>query len=341
MKTRHSADFTLTLYIHQLPQKKFELLYRLLDTESEEVLWSESYAIDINIPVSTQHDVLGRIISTIADIQQGILHIHWSRKLLEKKQSVPEEYQTLVYYRYYADNLGRGAFAKGVDFCAQALQRNPRDVVANVVYADYCRREYVYNYGVIKSPLIAGKHVAETAIVLRPDSHEAHFAMGQILFCANEWQASIDEFNLARDISKYHAVVEYGTGFHFYLMGRREEGLALAEKAMSLSASYPAWFHLLAFIDAYRNDRFDEALVEARKIVTKNLLHGPLSRCVALSQLGEKQKAQFELHEVLKRYPDFMQDGKRMLFRFFGNKELADKVWDGIIKATDLGTSKQ
>lgn len=335
MKTLHNADFTLVLYIHQLPQKKFELLYRLLDTESEEVLWSESYAIDNNVPISAQHEVLGRIIATIADIQQGIMHIHWSRKLLEKKQDVPEEYQTLVYYRHYADNLGRGAFAKGVNFCAQALDRNPNDVVANVVYADYCRREYVYNYGIIKSPLTAGRHAAEIAIVLRPDSHEAHFAMGQILFCSNEWESSANEFNLARSMCKYHAVVEYGTGFHLYLMGQRKKGLSLAKKAMSLSSSYPAWFHLLAFLDAYRNNRFEEALVEARRIVTKNLLHGPLARCVAFSQLGDKQKAQNELHEVLKRYPDFMQDGQRMLFRFLGNEELADKIWSGVIKASE------
>ena len=54
--------------------------------------------------------------------------------------------------------------------------------ICKVLYADYCRRDYVYGFGVIDAPLKTGKKCAQDAVRLRPDSHEAHFVLGQILF---------------------------------------------------------------------------------------------------------------------------------------------------------------
>ena len=335
MKEKYDADFVLALYIHQLPNDKYELLYRLSSTDPEEVLWSESYEIDNTIAVNKQYTVLAKITATIADLQQGIVLIHWSRKLLENKENIPQHYQALVYYRHYSDYLNRAAFAEGVEVTKQALTRNPDDVLANIIYSDYCRREYVYNYGVIESPLVSGKKCVETAVGLKADSHEAHFAMGQILFCLKEWDNCIHAFNKARSISKYHAAIEFGTGFHIALIGDWDEGLKLINKAMALSSSYPTWYHLVPFLNLYRQEMFVEGLFEAKKIVSKSLLHGPLARCISYAQLGEKEKekAQIELDEVIKRYPLFMTDGKQMLTKFFGNEELTEKVWVGVLKA--------
>ncbi len=333
MKEKFDADYVLSLYIHQLPDNKYELLYRLLSTDPEEVLWSESYELDNTIAINKQFTILAKIIATIADLQQGILFIHWSRRLLENEKTIPKHYQALVYYRHYSDYLDRATFAKGVEIVKQALERSTNDVVANIIYADYCRREYVYDYGVIESPLVVGKQCAETAVSLKANSHEAHYVMGQILFCLKEWDSCLDEFDLARNISKYHTSIEYGAGFHICLTGQWEKGMALVNRAMSLSSSYPTWFHLIPSLNFYRQGRFEDALFEAKKILSKSLLHGPLARCVSYAQLGKKEKAHVELEEVIKRYPPFMTNGKQMLMKFFGNEELTEKVWDGVLKA--------
>ncbi len=332
MKNRYNADFTLVLHIHQLPRDQFELFYRLIDTQSGEVLCSQNFAVDSEKPIA-QQQLLGKITANITDILQGSLHLHWSRKWLDSNTSIPEQYQTLVYYRHYIDNLGRKAFAHSVQFCQEALKRNPDDVIAHIINAELCRREFVYQYGVIDSPIMQGKHSAEIAVSLRPNAHETHFALGQILFCTGEWETSIHEFRLARKLSQYHAVVEYGCGFHLYLMGRREEGLALVKKAMSLSSKYPTWFHLTPFLEYYRNDEYHLALAEGRKITARHLLHGPLSRCIAHAQLGNQKLACAELEEVLTRFPLFLEMGKEMLDNYLGDKALSAKVWEGVVKA--------
>ena len=125
---------------------------------------------------------MAKITARVADHQQGEIHTHWSRKQLENVLTIPDYNEVLVYFRYYTDRLCRGAFAKGVDFCLHALNRNPNDVIANVIYSAYCRHEFVYGYGIIELPLKRGRECAETAIRIKPNSHEAHYVFGQILF---------------------------------------------------------------------------------------------------------------------------------------------------------------
>ena len=173
---------------------------------------------------------------------------------------------------------------------------------------------------------------AEKAVMLAPNSHEAHFAFAQILFCDRDWKRSYEEFTLARNLSKYHLYIEYRAGLHFCLMNKWEEGLPLIKRAMSLSSSYPSWYHVALFLDYYRREKYQDALSEAQKIISSGIVHGPLARCVAYAQLGKMHKARQEFQEVLRRYPNFMETGKEHVNRFLGSEILTEKIWDGVLK---------
>lgn len=325
----------LVFYIQQIPKEKYKLVCRLIDSKTEEVLWSESYRVESGQPLLEQQAIIGNITAVLADIQQGILHHHWARRLLEDEDNIPEHYKVLAYYRHYSDNLGRDSFAKAVNACVNILKKNPNDIISNVVYADYCRRDYVYGLDVIKEPLINGVKYAKNAVRLKPNSHEAHYALGQILFCLKEWQHSLSEFNLARDISQFHAVVEYGTGFHFCMMGQWEEGLALVNKVMTLTPSYPSWYNIVPFLHCYLQNNYKKALEYALKIDTGKSFQGSIARCATYAQLGEKDKAKKELNDLLDQpqYYDFMNRGQNILTRFLGSEELGSALWQGVIKA--------
>ncbi len=330
---KYGIDFTLLLYIQELPDNKYELVYRLWDNNLEEVISSEIFNVARGQSDKERSFLLRKIFAVVTDFYQGKLHLNWARRLLANEESIPEKYRVLAYYRYYADDLGRDAFKKAVVQCQRALERNPNDVIANIVFADYCRRDYVYGFDFINNSLEQGKAAAENAIRLRPDSHEAHYALGQILFCQKDWVHSVNEFNLARDICPNHPAIEYGTGFHFCLMGHEKEGLKLAKKAMELSRYYPSWFHITPFLEFYKREKYQEALTEALKIKEPKVYHGPLARCAVYGQLGEMAKAKRELKELLNNVPEFMTTGKGILTRFLGSEELAAKVWQGISKS--------
>ena len=332
-KNNYNLDFSLLLFVQELPDNKYELVYRLWDNESEEVIASEIFNVSRGQVEEEQREILNKIMAEVTDFYQGKEQVFWARKLLQNnEEAIPENYQALVFYRFYADSLVRSSFQKGVYYCQKALERKPQDVIANVIFADYCRRDYAFCFGVIENGLEKGKESAKIAINLRPDSHEARYVLGQILFCMNEWEQSKREFKQVRKLCQNYNVIEYGIGFHYCLMGDWGEGLDLVENAMSLSDSYPTWFHVTPFLDFYNRKEYKHALVEALKIVTPNLLYAPVARCVAYGKLGKKKKAHKELKNILRIAPDFLESGKTLLLHFLGSEKLAEKVWKEVIK---------
>jgi tetratricopeptide (TPR) repeat protein len=333
MKSTNRADYILALYLQETDPNKniYQLIYRLVFVDTGEILWSENFAVNAP-PINDQDTILAKITARVADHQQGEIHTHWSRKQLENVLTIPDYNEVLVYFRYYTDRLRRSAFAKGVNFCSEALNRNPNDVIANVIYSSFCRHEFVYGYGIIELPLKRGRECAETAIRIKPNSHEAHYVLGQILFCKKNWKRSIEEFELARSLCKNNLEVEYGIGFQLCMMNKWDKGLPLVKKAMLLSTSYPSMYHLVPFLDYYRQEKYKQALHETKKITAPGLVYGPLTRSISYAQLGEFEKAEKEFQEVLRRYPKFMETGRMHVTRFLGSELLAEKVWDGVLK---------
>jgi len=333
MKVRHKADYTLVLYLQELHNESPQLICRLADVNTEEVLWSDSYGINKNAPLMEQQSTCGKIISTIFDLQQGALHINWARKLLLKPAKINKKHQVLAYYRYHADNFSRDSFQKAAHACEEILNNNPEDLIANVVYADCCRQEYVYDYGVIESPLGKGKICAEKAACLKPSSHEAHYVLGQILFNMGEKELSLFEFDAARIISKHHTLVTFGIGYHYCAMNKWAKGMSLIKEAMDSNPTHPDWYHMIPFLAAYRQEDYESALKSAQRIITPGIFWGPLGRTISYSQLGQADKARLELDDLLNRFPGFTVRGKQILKRFLGQETLTSHVWNGLLKA--------
>jgi len=333
MKDKHDADFTLALHMHQLLDEQYELLYRLFSTASEEVLCSESFMIDGKKPIKKQQKVLKRILSTITDLQHGTLHVNWARQLLKAPANIPKKYQVLAYYQHQSEHFTRDSFRKAVGVCDDALNLNTKDLIANVVFADYCRQEYIYGYGVIDSPLDKGLICAEKATILKPNSHEARYVLGQILFNMGEKQRAVMEFENARRISKYHPVITFGIGYHFCIMNQWDKGIPLIEEVINTDNIHPDWYFMLPFLNEYRQKKYNKALEYAKRIISPGIFWGSLARATCYAQLEETTKATKELNKLLKLFPSFATRGKPLLKRYLGYKALVDDIWEGLLKA--------
>ncbi len=118
-------------------------------------------------------------------------------------------------------------------------------------------------------------------------------------------------------------------------MNQWDKGLHLVSEAMSLSSNYPSYYHVVPFLDFYRQGKYQQALYEAKKIITPVLVHGSLARCISYAQLGEQEEAEKEFQKVLERYPKFMEKGRMHLSRVLGTESLVEKIWDGVLKVSN------
>ena len=335
IKERFQADYMLVFCIQQLPKDEHLLLCRIIEVESKEVIWSETYDIDSEVPFHKQQNIIGSITAAASDIQQGILYQHWVKKLMQDEPSIPERFKALVYYRKYIDNLSVTALQKSVDVCQSFLEKNPSDVISNIILADLCRRNYVYTFTGPEISLELGRVAALRAINSKPDSHEAHYALGQILFCLGENVHALNEFKITRDLCQYHAYIEFGVGFHLFMMGEREQGMELINKVLALSSNYPSWFNVVPFCDAYLKGDYEKALDIALIIDAPILFSGAMVRCMSYVKLDEIEKAKTELQKALVNMPDLLEKGEERLVRYFGSKEMAQEFWQGIVIANE------
>ena len=335
IQEKFQAEYMLVFCIQQLPQNQHLLLCRIQDVYSQEVIWSDTYDLDSSKPFHKHYKIIASITAVAADVQQGTLFQHWTRKLLEDESSIPEYFQAITFYRNYTDDLGIDTFKKGVQICKNILEKNPNDVISNVLLAEYCRRNYVYDFGVIDNSLEIGKKAALNAIRLQPDSHEAHYVLGQIFFCFGEKERAINEFGITRDLFKYHAYLEFGIGLHLIFLGQAKKGMELVNDVLSLSSNYPSWFNIAPFCDHFLKQEYDKALCYALKIDAPILFSGPMARCMVISKLGNYKQAQKELSTALKYTPDLLEKGEQSLARFVGSKKLAKNFWEGLLLVAD------
>lgn len=337
IKNNYDVDFVITLHTQEFPEHQNDLIYRFIDIHTEEIYRAESFRVgDDDQQVDEYEKIITLISTSLVDVNQGVIQINWSRKMLISKIDIPPQYQALVNYRYYLDNLCRETFQIAVSSCYGALQRNQDDIVANILLAGCCRHECSNGFGVIANPVKEGKKAAEAALHLKPHSFEAHFFLGQIQFSNNDWEHAIEEFEIARSINKYSSTIILGMSFYLCLMNRWDEGMSMANDNMDKLANYPSDYRLITFLNYFRQDKYEEALFEAKKLITPYNYHGPLSRCVSYIKLGQWDAAKKEQHELLARYPDFLENGQRYLTLFLVNKQYVNTIW-----ATFLMFSKQ
>lgn len=333
-----SVDYFLTVNVHQLTSKNiirgYQLICQLIEAETVEVIWSNGYAVDQDNLQSLLSNICYEISIATVDLMQGAMQLHWARKeYLRGEESIDARYKVLVGYRYHADHLNNESFEKGVQACLDAIKVNPNDMVAHVVYCEYCRQAYVYGFGMINSPLEKGLKSGQLAVRINPNSHEAHYVLGQIWFHLGNTELCMLSFEKSRKLSKYNPLITFGTGFHLFFMEKWDEAMALIDSVIESESTHPDWYHMLPFLNYYRLSEYDQALISAMQIVSPGIFWGPLARAVVYGQLGRVAEAGKELEELKIRYPDFMSTGKIMLERYLSSPELFNKICDGLKKA--------
>lgn len=327
------TDYILSIYIHRLEDDNYELLCSLVKTQDQHILWSDSYLVTEESLKTTQEVICNKIASAVVDLQHGVMHLDWARSLLQGKwEQMNERYKAVAFYRHYADSFSTKAFRPAVQACRDAIQKNPDDVVALSIYSEYCRREYIYSHGVIDDPLDEGLRSAQEAVRIKPDSHEAHYVLGQIWFSLGKTELCCFEFAESRCLNPHHALVTFGIGFHRFLLGEWDEGLALVNQAINDNPRHPDWFLMIPFLDEYRKGNYADALLLAHRIISPSSFWGPLTRAVANVELGNTDDAKQEIETLLSRIPQFFSASQTMLERYLHNPVLFEKMLKSLKK---------
>jgi len=161
----------------------------------------------------------------------------------------------------------------------------------------------------------------------------ARFTMAFIHFLKFQRSLFLDEAEQCLQLNPNNAHFIAVVSLHVAMVGEWDRAMKLMGQAMRLNPHHPGWYHIVAFMNYYRQGEYDLALIEARRFNTPDFFWDPLIRAAVLGQLDRRAEAEKAVDELLALMPDFNLRGQTLIRRLAYLDEHVEILWDGLCKA--------
>lgn len=268
---------------------RVQVTAQLIEGQTDVHLWAKTY--DRNF-----QDVLV-MQSELARAIAGEIRTHLTpqeREHLARVQPVkPDAYNAYLLGAYHANKRNPEAIDKGIEYFRQAIRIDPSYAMAYAGLAQaYIERDIWGGLGIGKS---ADQVRAATlkALELDADLAEAHVLLAHIHFQYDwDWPGTEAEFKRAFELNSNLAGSYLGYAFYLQAMGRHQEALASAHRAVELDPLSPVNIRDEGRI-LYRARQYEKAIALYKQALELDPGYIPaLSRIAdAYEQLGKFDEA--------------------------------------------------
>ena len=204
-----------------------KLNLELVNTQTQDVIWSEQYDRKRSDLVSLQSEVAKDVSTKIKSKLSGADEA----KVTKTSTANPEAYQAYLKGRYYWNRRTAESLKKAIEQFKAATDRDPNYALAYAGLAD-CYVVLNYYAGTPTSEIIPqAKSYAERAIAIDDQLAEPHASLGQVNKLLWRWEDSEREFKRAIELNQ-----NYATAYHWYYLllralGRIDEAALMIRRA--------------------------------------------------------------------------------------------------------------
>jgi TolB-like protein len=175
-------------------KNRVRITVQLIDSQSEEQLWSETYDRDLQDVFSVQTDIAQQVAGAL-ELRLGVRE---SSVLQRQQTQNPEAYALYLKGRYHWNSRAESEVHKAMKYFEEAIGRDAKYALAYVGLAD-CHSilgTYGYRRGAAVYP--QAKELAEKALSLDESLAEAHASLGQtLMWYYYDWARSGSELDRA------------------------------------------------------------------------------------------------------------------------------------------------
>jgi TolB-like protein/Tfp pilus assembly protein PilF len=231
----------------------------LMDVATGAQLWGGQYSRKAE-DVFALHDDLSREICEKLRLQ---LTGDERQRLTKRYTEDAEAYRLYLKGRYHWNKRSPESLQKAVEYFRQALDKDPAYSLAYAGLADTYAYLSFFNVVAPREAMPKAKTAAVKGLEIDKDLAEAHVSLGYASFTYDgDWPAAGKHFDQALALNP--AYCRAHTFYPFYLssLGRSEEALEVAKRALDLDPASPAVSHSLA-VQLYLARKFDRALEQA------------------------------------------------------------------------------
>jgi adenylate cyclase len=314
--------------------QKFRLTIRLADTITGRQLWGQ--ALDCGLQngsfLESENNVVDQIVATIAD-SYGVIPRTLTKESLTRRPDSPETYEAILHYYHYFRVLTQESYVDAMSALEKTVRHNPDHALATAALGDLVATTYMFGYEEDESLLVRAEALGRKALALDPNCQPARFTMAFIHFLKFQRSLFLEEVEQCLQLNPNNAHFIAVLSLHVAMVGEWDRAMKLMGKAMRLNPHHPGWYHIVAFMNYYRQGEYDLSLIEAQRFNTPDFFWDPLVRAAVLGQLDLRAEAEKAVSELLALIPDFYLRGRSLIRRLAYLDEHVEILWDGLCKA--------
>ncbi len=236
-----------------------KLSLELVNTETQDVIWSDTYNRKQSDLVSLQSEIA----KTVSDKLRLKLTTTEQKRVRKTSTSNSEAQQLYLKGRFYWYKRTAEAYKKAIEFFNEAIEKDPNYALAFAGLADcYSLGDYPLPP---KEKYPLAKQAALKAIELDDTLAEPHAALGRVKQ-EYEWDrdGAEKEFKRAIELNPNSSLAHMRYAAFFTLLGKHDEAIAESKKALALDPLSPLINWDLAF-SYYWARRYDDAIEQDQK----------------------------------------------------------------------------
>jgi adenylate cyclase len=307
-------------------KNRVRITVQLVDTKSEEDLWTETYDRELQDIFSVQSDIAQQVAKAL----QLRLGVRESSAIRQHQTQNPEAYSLYLKGRNHWNSRSESEINRAIKYFEEAIGRDPRYALAYAGLAD-CYSILGY-YGFRRAAVVypRAKELAEKALSLDETIAEPHASLGQALMQYYfDWKRSGSELDRALEINPSYATAHFWRATHYMAHGQINDSLVQVRKAVELD---PLSMIILtdAARDLYLARRYDESIDQYRKSLEVDpkfpIAHKGLAE--VYSQIGKHDEAVSEIEKAiaLSGKSIFILDDLGFIYARAGKRDEATKV---------------
>jgi len=185
------------------------------------------------------------------------------QRLTKRYTEDAEAYRLYLKGRYHWNKRSPESLQKAVEYFRKAIDKDPAYSLAYAGLADTYAHLSFFSVVAPREAMPKAKTAAEQGLEIDKDLAEAHISLGYISFTyEGDWPAAGKHFEQALALNPAYSRTHTFYALYLSSLGRSEEALEVAKRALDLDPASPAVSHSLA-VQLYLARKFDRAIEQA------------------------------------------------------------------------------
>jgi len=302
---------------------------QLVDALTGRHLWGERYDKELNDLFLVQDEVTGQIVATLA-AEDGRLAKAWQERTARKGTESLSAYELALRGGKAYGAWTKEAFARAEELLEKAIAADPSYArpYANLALITVYQ---VYSEFLPEESLERAIELAEEAIARDDGEAWGHWALGAAYLKLGSHDRAVAAYERALELNPNDADVLVESAWLLAYVGRAEEGIENARRAMRLNPRYPDWYLWALGVASYDAQRYEEAVTALENRKNPNLKSN-LYLAAAYAQLGRQNEAQATVKKILADNPESSIE-RWGLTQPYQNEAALNHYIDGLRKA--------